>query len=103
MVKKWTKEEIIRVVELLTEHGSTILSHPDVRNHLTRDQNLLTNQLIRQANGNIAYRSVDVDINNLSDDEFWEYIDHTPYHDLIEDNAAAAIIKMVEKLGLTDE
>ncbi|HPQ80364.1 MAG TPA: hypothetical protein PLZ86_01395 [bacterium] len=100
MAKKWTKEEVVRLFELLVERGAPIISHPKFRELLSRDQNLLTNQVTREANGNIAYRSVDFDVNELEDEEFWEMIDSTPYQDLIEDNAAIAILKMAEKFNI---
>lgn len=101
--RKWTKEEVVRLFEILVERGHPIVSHPKFRALLDRDQNLLTNQVIRQANGNIAYRSVDVDIDSLTDEDFWGIIDGTPYNDLIERNAAVAILKMAEKLDIIGE
>jgi len=101
--RKWTKEEIIRLFEILIERGHPIVSHPKFRRLLDRDGNLLANQIIREANGNIAYRSVDVEIDGLSDEDFWEIIDGTPYNELIERNAAVAILKMAEKLDIIDQ
>lgn len=100
MAKKWTREEVVRLFELLIERGAPIVSHPKFRELLSRDQNLYANQVTREANGNIAYRSVDFDIDGLDDEIFWDKIDSTPYQDLIEDNAAIAILKMAEKFGL---
>ena len=100
MAKKWTREEVVRVFELLIENGSPVISHPKFRQILDRDENLFTNQIIRESNNNIAYRSVDFDVEGMDDGDFWERIDKTPYNELIEDNAAAAIFKMVDKLGL---
>lgn len=100
MAKKWTREEVVRLFELLIERGAPIVSHPRFRELLNRDQNLLANQVTREANGNIAYRSVDFDVETLEDEEFWEMIDSTPYQDLIEDNAAIAILKMAEKFNI---
>lgn len=100
MARKWTKEELIRLFELLIEAAMPIVSHPEFRNKLTRDENLFTNQVVREANGNIAYRSVDCDVLNISDDEFWDHIDSTDYTELIEENAAFAILKMAGKLNL---
>ncbi|MFH0799481.1 MAG: hypothetical protein V2A66_04785 [Pseudomonadota bacterium] len=100
MAKKWTREEVVRLFELLIERGAPIVSHPKFREILNRDQNLYANQVTREANGNIAYRSVDFDVNEVEDDEFWNRIDSTPYQDLIEDNAAIAIVKMAEKFNL---
>lgn len=100
MTKKWTKEEIIKVFEILIERKCPITSHPKFRTLLNRDENLYANQITREANGNIAYRSVDFDVDGLKDEDFWARIDKTPYHDLIEDNAAVAILKMAEKFQL---
>ncbi len=98
--KKWTKNELLKVFELLIESNSTITSHKDFRKHLDRDGNLFANQITRQANGNIAYRSVECDPLTLSDEEFWDHIDETDYSEMIEENAAVAIMKMAEKLDL---
>lgn len=99
--KKWTREEAARVFEILIEKGSTLTANRFFRKALNRDQNLLANQLVRRANGNIAYRSVDFEITDeMSDDSFWEKIEKTPYNDFIEENAAVALIKMAEKLDL---
>lgn len=98
--KKWTREEIVRVFEILIEQGSNITSHPAFRKLLDRDQSLYANQVTREANGNIAYRSVDVEVEGLSDEDFWNVIDGTPYNELIERNAAVAILRMAEKLDI---
>lgn len=103
MATKWTREEIVRVFELLIERGHPIVSHPKFRHLLSRDENLKANQVIREANGNIAYRSVDFEVDGLEDEKFWDMIDSTPYQDLIEDNAAIALFKMAQKLGIVDE
>lgn len=100
--KKWTREEVVRVFELLIERGHPIVSHPKFRELLDRNANLFTNQTIREANGNIAYRSVDFEVEGLDDEKFWDRIDNTPYRDLIEDNAAVALFKMAEKLDLIE-
>ena len=101
MTKHWTREDVIRLYELLIESNCDLLSHEAFRKHLDRDGNLYANQLIRQANGNIAYRSVDFEVtDDMSDKDFWAMIDQTPYTDLIEENAATAFVKMAEKLKL---
>ncbi|MDO8527386.1 MAG: hypothetical protein Q7T03_06855 [Deltaproteobacteria bacterium] len=101
--KKWTKTEAVRVFEILLEKGNTLFSSPGFRGQLTRDESLLANQFTREANGNIAYRSVSFDITDeMSDNDFWSRIEKTPYNDLIEDNAAMAIVKMAEKLKLME-
>lgn len=102
--KKWTRAEAVRVFEILLERGCDLFSSPGFRNHLTRDESLLANQLTREANGSLAYRSVNFQLDDaMSDTEFWSRIDKTPYLDLIEDNAAVAIIKMAEKLKLINQ
>lgn len=100
MARKWTKEELVRLFELMIEAAMPVVTHPNFRNRLSRDENLFTNQIVRESNGNIAYRSVDCDILNMSDEDFWEFLDSSNYNDLIEDNAAVAILKMAEKLNL---
>jgi hypothetical protein len=100
MAKKWTRSDVAKVFEILIERGCDIVSHPKFRDLLNRDENLFTNQTIRQANGNIAYRSVDFDVLGLEDETFWDRIDDTPYRDLIEDNAAIALTKMAAKLDI---
>lgn len=100
MARKWTRKDAVKLIEILIERKATVISHPRFREQLDRDENLFTNQLIREANGSIAYRSVDVDVDNLSDEDFWDVIDDTPYSDLVEDNAAVAILKMAEKFNL---
>lgn len=100
MAKRWTREEVVRLFELLIERNAPIISHPKFRGLLDRDQNLYANQITREANGNIAYRSVDFAVDDLEDEEFWERIDKTPYNELIEENAAIAILKMAEKFNI---
>ncbi len=100
MAKKWTREEVIRLFEILVERESPLVSHPKFRALLNRDENLLTNQVIREANGNIAYRSVEFDVVDCEDAAFWDRIDDTPYSDMIQNNAAAALVKMAEKFGI---
>lgn len=102
MRKKWTREEAVKVFETLLERGCTLLSGPQFRNQLDRNGNLLSNQFTREANGNLAYRSVAFEITEeMSDEEFWTRIDKTPYNEMIEENAAIALQKMAEKLNLT--
>lgn len=97
---KWTKEDVTKIFELLIERGCTLTSSPKFRGLLDRDKNLLANQITREANGNIAYRTVDFDVSKIADEDFWDKIDETPYQDMIEENAAVAILKMAEKLNL---
>ncbi len=100
MKRKWKKEDVIKLFELLIENNIPILSSRHFRDHLDRDHKLLSNQMIRSANGNIAYKRVDFDLDKLNDEEFWEKIEETQYLDLIEDNAAVAILKMAERFNI---
>src|SRR3989344_6930117 len=98
MGKHVTKEEVIRIFEVLIEKKSDLVSHEEFRKHLDRDGNLFANQVIREANKNIAYHSVDFELSDdVSDSEFWARIDDTPYTDMIEENAATTIVKMGDK------
>lgn len=98
--KKWTREEVVKIFEILIENDSPLVSHPKFRRLLNRDANLFTNQVTRQANGSIAYKTVDFDVVDIADEAFWERIDITPYQELIEENAAVALVKMAEKLNI---
>jgi hypothetical protein len=98
--RKWKREEIVRIFEILIENNSPLVSHPKFRQLLDRDENLFTNQVTREANGSIAYRTVDFDVLGIEDERFWDNIDSTPYHELIEENAAIALVKMAEKLNI---
>lgn len=100
MARKWTKKDVVQIFEALIECNSNLTSHPAFRDKLDRNRNLFANQITREANGNIAYRSVDFETEGIEDEEFWARIDQTPYNDLIEDNAAIAILKMAEKFNL---
>ena len=100
MARKWTRQDAVKLMEILIEHNATVMSHPKFREQLSRNENLLTNQIMREANGSVAYRSVECDVLNMSDEDFWKFIDETKYTELIEDNAAVAILKMAEKLNL---
>lgn len=100
MKRKWTREDLIQVFEVLIEHESGITSRPELRNALSRDENLFVNQITRSATSNVAYRSVDFDTAKMSDEEAWKKIESSKYLDLLEDNAAAAIMSMAEKFGL---
>lgn len=83
------------------ENGSTLFSSPGFRDRLSRDESLLANQFTREANGNMAYQTVNFEIRDvMSDEEFWARIDKTPYTDLVQENAAVAIVKMAEKFKL---
>ena len=101
MAKKWGKKDLVQLFEILIERGAPIVTSPHFRKHLTRNESLFTNQVVRESNGNIAYRSVDFKIEEeMSDEAFWNRIEETPYNDLIEENAAVALVKMAEKLKL---
>lgn len=95
-----SREQLVQVFEKLIEKGRPLFSHRCFREKLDRDQNLAANQMIREANGNIAYKSVDFDLNGKTDQEIWARIESAPCLDIIEENAAVAIIKMAEKLKL---
>lgn len=99
-MKTFSREEWMKIFEALIEHENDITSSPAFRRQLNRDQKLAANQITREATNNVAYRSVDFDLNGLSDDEIWEKLDNSRYNELIQDNAAAQLMKMVEKLDL---
>lgn len=100
MDQKWTKHDLIEFLEVLIEHDVPVHNNPYFRKLLSRDQNLYVNQNVREATGNIAYRKVDFDVETVDDKGFWERIDGTDYNELIEDNAARAILKMAERFNL---
>ncbi len=97
---KLTREQWVQIFERLIEQDSTLLSSTKFRGLLSRDENLIANQLTREGTNNVAYRSVDVDITNMTDDEIWELLDNSKYSEIIEENAAGAIMKMAEKLNI---
>ena len=100
MNNQWTRDDVLKVVEVMMEKNESLYCHSRVRRGLDRDHNLFYNQVIREATGNVAYRSVDFDINGISDEEFWNRIDATNHNDLIEENAATTILKMAERFQL---
>ena len=97
---KWTRQDLVEFLEVLVEKNLPIHNNPHFRNILSRDQNLFINQNVREATGNVAYRTVDFDIDDLDDEQFWEKIETTEYQDLIEDNAAVALLKMAARFNL---
>ncbi len=99
-MKKFSKEELIKIFEVLIENECPLHTRPEFRQHYDRDGQLVINQLTRGATNNVAYRSVDFNIENMNDGEFWGKIEGSKYIDLLEDNAAAAILGMAEKFGL---
>ncbi|MBI2342756.1 MAG: hypothetical protein HYV02_00210 [Deltaproteobacteria bacterium] len=99
-MRRWTKEDFLYLTELLIERDCPLFLHPSFRRGLDRTQNLFANQIVREAQGNVAYRSVDFDIAQMEDAAFWERIDGTKYSDLIEENAAQAMLKMAERFHL---
>ena len=99
-MRKFTKEELIKIFEYLIETECPVITHPEFRKHFNRDEQLVVNQLTRNATSNVAYKTVDFNIENMTDEEFWNKIEGSKYLDLLEDNAAAAILGMVEKFGL---
>lgn len=98
----WHRTDVLKVFEYLIEKDCPIFAHPEYRKGMVRDQNLFANQVIREATGNVAYRAVDFEIAELGDEEFWQRIDRTKHAELIEENAAAAIMKMAERLDFLD-
>ena len=66
MARKWTKRDLMEIFEALIECNSTLTSHPAFRGKLDRNRNLFANQITREANGNIAYRSVDFDVDGIA-------------------------------------
>ena len=98
--KSWRREEVVGLFEKLIDCGAPIVSHPKFRSELSRDENLFANQLIREANGNIAYRSVDFDVVGMKDEDFWARIDGSEHREDIENNAVYAMLSMAEKLGI---
>ena len=99
-MKKFSKEELIKIFEVLIERESPLHTRPEFRKHYDRDGQLVINQLTRKATNNVAYKSVDFNIENISDEEFWNKIEGSKYMDLLEDKAAAAILGMAEKFGI---
>ena len=99
----WSREDWIGIFETLIESNCDILTDRRFRETLDRDQNLLANQIVREANENIAYDKVDFEIDGMSDDEFWSRIDASGYSDIIESNAAHAICQMLDKTGVLSE
>lgn len=97
---KWRRADVLKIFEYLIERECPLFAHPAFRKEMSRDQNLFTNQVIREANGNVAYRSVDFGVEELGDAEFWQRIDRSRHAELIEENAATAIVKMAERLGI---
>lgn len=100
MGKRWTREETLKFIELLLEKDFEF--NGQLLKGLSHDERLALNQYIRQGTSNLAYRAVDFDVETVSDEDFWAKIDGVKYNGTIEDNAAAAIIKMAEKFKLTN-
>lgn len=97
--KAWKHDEVVSVFAKLIQGGSDIISNPKFRSLLDRDGNLLTNQIIREANGKIAYDSVaDADIND--EEAFWAAIDNSEHRSTILENASIALVKNARKLGI---
>lgn len=100
--RKWSKEELIKIFEILIENECPLHTRPEFRQHFDRDGQLVVNQITRKATNNVAYRSVDFDLENITDEEFWAKVEGSKYLDLLEDNAASAILNMAEKFGYTN-
>ncbi len=101
-MQTWTRHDLLKVIEVLIEKDCPLYAHPDFRRGMDRIHNLFANQLIREGNSNVAYRSVDFDLDGLSDDEIWTRLDRTKHTDLIEENAATAILKMAARFNLVN-
>jgi len=101
--QKLSPDQFTGVMEKLIERGSRIVSHHKFRGVLDRDGNLTVNQAIRAANDNIAYSSVDFDLEGVSDEEFWARIDASEHNDVIKRNAVVGMLKMADKLGIIDK
>jgi len=99
MKSGWTREEFVTFLEGLVREDIPAYNNPHFRGLLNRDQNLFMNQVVREATGRVAYSTVDRDVLSMSDEDFWRMIDSTEYSELIEENAAIAIMKMAAKLG----
>ena len=97
---KWRAEDVLKIFEGLLEQDCPVHTHPNFRKGFSRDQNLFVNQVIRKSTANVAYRSVDFDLVGVSDEQFWQRMDRAKYTDLIEENAAAAMVKMAERFGI---
>ena len=100
MAKKWTRHDWIKIFEYLIDRDCNLLSSNKFRQHLGRDENLIANQITREATSNCAYRSIDQDITKMSDEEIWQMLDGSKFNEVIEDNAASAIVTMAEKFEL---
>ncbi|MBI4237828.1 MAG: hypothetical protein HY696_05345 [Deltaproteobacteria bacterium] len=96
----YTREDFINIIETLIDKDCPLYCHPEFRKGMERDQNLFINQVIREANGNVAFRSVDFDLEGMDDETFWERIDDSRFSDFIEESAATAILKMTERIDL---
>lgn len=97
---KWTEKDFLEFIEVLVDHNIPLYNNKLLRKLLTRDQNLFLNQNVREGTNNVAYRTVDFDIEDLDDKAFWDKIDETRFNDVIEDNAAEAILKMAQRFNL---
>lgn len=100
MSKTWTKEELIKIFEILIEKECALHTRPEFCKHFDHDGQLVVNQITRQATTNVAYRTVDFDLKNISDEEFWARVEGSKYLDLIEDNAAVSLLGMAQKLNI---
>ncbi len=112
-----TPEKVERFVQLLRslpekykahfiasiiENDGSMHSNKDALAKLSRDERLGVNQLIRQANGLIAYNliaSADV----TDHETFFDFMDRLPEFakEIIEENAAFALLGNAKKLGIT--
>lgn len=100
MLKKWPRAEVVKVFEGLISCGNDITSDRNFRGLLDRDDNLLANQITREANTNIAYRGMDFELPMRADgtadvEEFFARLDALPpaYKRDIEDRATGKILE----------
>lgn len=101
-MSNFTREDFLAVIESLIEADTPIYCHGEFRKGMERDQNLYVNQVIREANHNVAFKSVRFEFDPESDDaQFWSRIDASRHSEFIEETAASAILKMAQRFELT--
>lgn len=96
----WSRKDLLKVTEALIDMDCPLFTHPRFRKGFSHDLNLFANQIIREANSNSAFRSVDFEIDGLDNGSFWDMIDDTKHADFIEETAATNLLKMAAKLNL---
>jgi len=101
MKSNLTTEEKALVVAAVIDGGSSLHSNRDVLEVLSRDERLALNQIIRQANGLVAYKHVqDLDVTDHK--AFFAAFDRLPAHEqeIINDNATFALLENAKKLNI---